>query len=196
MIMSENITRCQWCDDSEIYKSYHDNEWGKPTHDDRELFELLVLESFQAGLSWITILKKRENFKLAFDNFDVNKVALYDENKINELMQNEKIIRNRRKIEAAINNAKLFIELQNQYGSFDNFIWSYVNHEPILSDYDQLSDIPTSTPLAEKICADLKKLGFKFLGKTIIYSFMQSTGMVNDHTTSCYLHHSKKDVIK
>lgn len=183
----ETKKRCAWCNDSDIYKNYHDNEWAREKHDDQELFEMLTLETFQAGLSWITILKKRNDFKAAFDNFDIKKVASYDEAKIIELMKNEKIIRNKRKIEAAINNAKIFLLIQNEHESFDKFIWSYVNFEPIKSNIKDSSELPASTPLSDKITKDLKKLGIKFIGSTIIYSFMQSIGMVNDHTLDCYL---------
>lgn len=184
----DNKKRCAWCDGSQIYTDYHDNEWGRAVHDDRKLFEMFVLESFQAGLSWITILKKRAAFKEAFDDFDVQKIALYDENKIAELMKNENIVRNKLKINAAIGNAKLFIKLQKEYGSFDNFIWSYVEFEPIVVGHTNKDELPASTPLSDKISSDLKKLGFKFMGTTIVYSFMQAVGIVNDHTKDCYLY--------
>lgn len=178
--------RCAWVDGSEIYTRYHDEEWGNPTHDDKELFEMFVLESMQAGLSWITILKKREDFRAAFDFFDPNKVAHYDEHKIQELLSNEKIIRNRRKIFAAIHNAGLFLEVQRAYGSFDKMIWEYVDDTPIIGHWKSTSEMPASTPLSDRITNDLKKMGFQFIGSTIIYSFMQSIGMVNDHTTDCF----------
>lgn len=180
--------RCPWAGDIPIYIDYHDNEWGRPTHDDRELFEMLILEGMQAGLSWITILKKREAFREAFDGFDPNKVALYDNKKFQELMENEKIVRNRLKINAAINNAKLFLEVQKQYGSFDKMIWEYVGYKPITNHFEKMEDIPASTPLSDRISKDLKKMGFKFVGSTIIYSFMQSVGMVNDHLTDCFVY--------
>lgn len=180
--------RCPWPGDTPIYIDYHDNEWGRPTHDDRELFEMLVLESMQAGLSWITVLKKREAFREAFDGFAPEKVALYDDEKIEELMNNEKIIRNRRKITAAVNNAKLFLKVQEEYGSFDKFIWKYVDNTPITGHWEKIEDMPASTPLSDRISKDLKKMGFQFLGTTIIYSFMQSVGMVNDHIKECFVY--------
>lgn len=180
--------RCPWPGDTPIYIDYHDNEWGRPTHEDRELFEMLVLESMQAGLSWITVLKKREAFREAFDGFDPEKVALYDDEKIEELMNNEKIIRNRRKITAAVNNAKLFLKVQEEYGSFDKFIWKYVDNTPIIGHWEKIEDMPASTPLSDRISKDLKKMGFQFLGTTIIYSFMQSVGMVNDHIKECFVY--------
>jgi len=183
--MNEKI-RCSWCGDLPIYKDYHDNEWGRPVHDDRKLFEMLILEGAQAGLSWITVLKKRENYRKAFDNFDPNKVALYNEEKIQSLMENEGIIRNRLKINSAVINAKLFLEVAEKHGSFDKFIWSYVNYKPITNHVKQIEDLPATTPLSDQISKDLKKMGFKFVGSTIIYSFMQATGMVNDHLVDCF----------
>jgi len=180
-----------------IYQDYHDNEWGRPVHDDRTLFEMLILEGAQAGLSWITVLKKRENYRVAFDGFDPEKVALYDEAKVEELMANEGIIRNRLKINAAIINARLFLEIRKQYGSFDKFIWEYVNYEPVTGHWKRLEDMPLTTPLSDKISKDLKKMGFKFVGTTIIYSFMQAVGMVNDHTADCFVYEIlNKDVQK
>lgn len=186
--MDEKV-RCAWAGDSQIYKDYHDNEWGRPVHDDNKLFEMLILETMQAGLSWITVLKKREAYRKAFDGFDPNRVACYDDNKIAELMENEGIIRNRLKIKAAISNAKAFLAVQAQYGSFDQMIWSYVNHTPIVGHWENIEDMPATTALSDQISKDLKKLGFKFVGTTIIYAFMQATGMVNDHVTSCFLYH-------
>lgn len=181
-------TRCGWVDKSEIYQNYHDFEWGVPQHNDQKLFEMLVLESMQSGLSWVTVLKKREAFRVAFDDFEVQKVALYGEAKVEELMQNSAIIRNKLKILATINNAKCFIHVVQNYGSFDKFIWSYVDFKPIINNWESISELPAFTPLSEKIAKDLKKLGFKFLGKTTMYSFMQGVGMVNDHTKECFLH--------
>ncbi len=183
-----NKKRCAWVDSSEIYKDYHDNEWGKPLHDDNKLFEMLCLEGFQAGLSWITVLKKREEFRKAFDGFNPEIVANYEEAKVVELLQNEKIIRHKGKILATINNAKLFIEIQKRYESFDNFIWEYVNGEPILNHFCNISEMPAKTELSERISKDLRKIGFKFVGATIVYSFMQAIGMVNDHTKDCFLY--------
>jgi len=171
--------------DSPIYIDYHDNEWGRPVHDDRKLFEMLILEGAQAGLSWITVLKKRKAYREAFDGFYPAKVALYDDAKIAELLANEGIIRNRLKINAAIANAKLFLEIQRQHGSFDQFIWGYVNYKPIVGHWEKFEDMPITTPISDQISKDLKKMGFKFVGSTIIYSFMQAVGMVNDHLKSC-----------
>lgn len=184
--------RCAWSDGSDIYKAYHDDEWGKPEHDDRRLFEMLTLEAFQAGLSWITILKKREGFRRAFDRFDPTKMAAYDDKKIEELLQNEQIIRHRGKITAAIHNARLFLEIQQKYGSFDNMIWSYVNHTPIIGYRKTVHDIPARTDISDKISKDLKKMGFKFLGSTTVYAFMQAAGLVNDHTQDCFLYPEDK----
>ncbi len=178
------MKRCFWVDEnSQIYKDYHDNEWGVPKYDDHELFELLILESFQAGLSWLTVLKKREAFRLAFDNFDVKKVANYDENKVNELLQNEGIIRSRSKINSAISNAKIFIQIQKEYGSFSKYIWSFTDGKIIKNKNDKFE---VSTPLSDKISKDLKKRGMKYVGTVIIYSYLQSIGIINDHETGCF----------
>ena len=178
------MKRCFWVDEnSQIYKDYHDNEWGVPKYDDHELFELLILESFQAGLSWLTVLKKRDAFRLAFDNFDVKKVANYDENKVNELLQNEGIIRSRSKINSAISNAKIFIQIQKEYGSFSKYIWGFTNGKIIKNKNDKFE---VSTPLSDEISKDLKKRGMKYVGTVIIYSYLQSIGIVNDHETECF----------
>ena len=182
----EEKCRCSWAGDVPVYVDYHDNEWGRPTHDDRMLFELLVLEGAQAGLSWLTILKKREAYREAFDGFDPAKVALYDEAKVEELMTNEGIVRNRRKIDAAITNAKLFLDVTREFGSFDAFIWDYVDGEPIVNRWKTQADVPATTPLSDRISKDLKKRGFKFVGPTICYAFMQACGLVNDHVTTCF----------
>lgn len=187
----DNKVRCRWLDGSEIYRKYHDDEWGKPVHDDDKLFEMLTLEAFQAGLMWITVLKKREEFRIAFDLFNPKKIANYDEEKIEKLLLNEKIIRHRGKIVATINNAKLFLEIQKKYGSFDKFIWSYVENSPIKGQYCALEEIPATTDISNRLSKDLKKMGFKFLGSTTIYAFMQATGMVNDHMKDCYLYNDK-----
>lgn len=192
--VSERV-RCAWATDKDeaarkLYEDYHDNEWGVPLHEDKRLFEHLVLEGFQAGLSWITILKKREHFRAAFDDFDPHIVANYDEGKINELMRNEGIIRNRAKIESAISNAKAFLAVQREFGSFDKYIWGFVNHKPIINTFESIADLPASTPLSDTIAKDLKKLGFKFVGTTTMYAMMQSIGMVNDHLTSCFKRNS------
>ncbi|MBQ6630107.1 MAG: DNA-3-methyladenine glycosylase I [Methanobrevibacter sp.] len=175
--MNEN--RCRWVTDDEIYIKYHDEEWGVPTYDDKELFEMLILESFQAGLSWITILKKRENFKKAFDDFDVEKVANYDENKIDELKNNEEIIRHKGKITSAINNAKIFIEIQKEFGSFSDYIWSFTDGKIIKAEY------LTESELSKQISKDLKKRGMKFVGPTIIYSYLESIGIIDNHEKDC-----------
>lgn len=181
--MNKDIIRC--FGDSPLYIAYHDHEWGRPVYDDRRLFEMLVLEGAQAGLSWITVLKKREAYREAFDGFDPVKVALYDSGKIEELMANAGIIRNRLKIQAAISNAGLFLDIAREYGSFAKFIWSYVDFTPIVGNWERLEDVPVTTLISDRISKDLKKRGFKFVGSTIIYSFMQAVGMVNDHLTSC-----------
>lgn len=178
--------RCFWVNDDQLYIDYHDNEWGKPVYDDETLFEFLLLESFQAGLSWITILKKRENFREAFDNFDYKKIAKYNQDKFNELILNSGIIRNKLKIKSAIINAQLFQEIQKEFGSFSNFIWSYVGDRPIVNHFKSREEVPATTEISDKISKDLKKRGFKFVGSTIIYAFMQATGMVNDHTIDCF----------
>ena len=180
--------RCPWAGNTPIYIDYHDNEWGRPVHDDGKLFEMLILEGMQAGLTWITVLKKREAFREAFDGFDPEKVVLYDNAKVQELMTNEGIIRNRLKINAAINNAKLFLEIVEKHGSFDKFIWRYVDGTPIIGHPEKIEGIPATTSLSDKISKDLKKIGFKFVGSTIIYAFMQATGMVNDHITECFVY--------
>lgn len=178
------MKRCFWVDEnSQIYKDYHDNEWGIPKYDDKELFELLILESFQAGLSWITVLKKRDAFRKAFDNFDVNKVANYDENKINELLNNEGIIRSQNKIRSAILNANIFISIQKEFGSFSNYIWKFTNGKVIKNKNDKFE---VSTPLSNEISKDLKKRGMKYVGTVIIYSYLQAAGIVNDHETTCF----------
>ena len=178
--------RCAWPTDNPLMIKYHDKEWGVPVHNDRRLFEFLLLEGFQAGLSWNTILNKRENFRKAFDYFDFNKVVCYNKRKINSLMKDAGIIRNKLKIESAVTNAKAFIEVRKQFGNFDKYIWGFVNNKPIINNYKRLNDIPASTKLSDLISKDLKKRGFKFVGTTIIYAHMQATGMVNDHTTDCF----------
>lgn len=177
--------RCDWCGDDPLYVKYHDEEWGVPVKDEQKMFEFLILETFQAGLSWITILRKRENFRKAFDQFDYRKVAKYDEQKIQELLLNEGIIRNQAKIRAAVSNAIAYLEIQKSHGSFCDYIWAFVDHSPIQNHPKTLKDVPAVTPLAEKISKDLKKKGFKFVGPTVIYAHMQATGMVNDHVAYC-----------
>jgi len=182
----EKIKRCAWVGNDPLYIKYHDSEWGIPVIDDGKLFEFLVLETFQAGLSWLTILKKRENFRKAFDNFDYKKIALFNDGKYEELLQNEGIIRNKLKIKATISNAREFIKIQNEFGSFSNYIWGFVNHKPIVNKFKKIDEIPAKTELSEKISKDLKKREFKFVGPTVIYAHMQATGMVNDHTIDCF----------
>ncbi len=181
-------TRCSWAGGTPILIDYHDKEWGRPVHDDGKLFELLILEGMQAGLTWITVLNRREAFRQAFDGFNPNKVALYSDKKVQELMSNEKIIRNRLKINAAVSNATAFLRVIEEYGSFDKFIWRYVDYTPITGHWENIGDLPVSTPLSDKVSKDLKKLGFKFIGSTIIYAFMQAAGMVNDHITECFVY--------
>jgi DNA-3-methyladenine glycosylase I len=183
---SQNKIRCPWPSDIPIMIKYHDKEWGVPVHNDKKLFEFLLLEGFQAGLSWLTILNKRENFKKAFDNFDYNKIAKYDKRKINSLLKNEGIIRNRLKIESAVTNAKAFINVRKEFGTFDKYIWGFTNGKPVINKFKSLKDIPARTELSDTISIDLKKRGFRFVGSTIIYAHMQATGMVNDHTKDCF----------
>jgi DNA-3-methyladenine glycosylase I len=178
--------RCPWPSEDKLMIKYHDKEWGVPLHNDRKLFEFLILEGFQAGLSWRTILHKRENFRKAFDNFDFNKVAKYDKRKINSLLKNAGIIRNKLKIESAITNAKAFLRVRKEFGTFGKYIWSFVNGKPIQNKFKSLRQLPARTDLSDKISDDLKKRGFKFVGSTIVYAHMQATGMVNDHVVSCF----------
>lgn len=180
--------RCEWAGKNEIMSKYHDEEWGKPLHDDQKLFEFLILEGMQAGLSWLTILRKREAFREAYENFDVQKVAAFDQQRVEELMANAGIIRNRLKIEASINNAKRFQEVAKEFGSFDRYIWGFVNHQPIVNHWQKSSEMPARTELSDLISLDLKKRGFKFVGSTVVYSHMQATGMINDHYTYCFCH--------
>jgi DNA-3-methyladenine glycosylase I len=187
----ENVNmdnRCSWAQKNEIMAKYHDEEWGRPLHDDQKLFEFLILEGMQAGLSWQTILNKRESFREAYLDFDATKVADFDQQKIDELMQNTGIIRNKLKIEASIGNARHFLEIVAEFGSFDKYIWSFVNNQPIVNKWKSLSELPARTELSDQISADLKQRGFKFVGSTIIYAHMQATGMVNDHLIHCFCH--------
>jgi len=180
------VKRCEWCTSSELYMEYHDKEWGTPVFDDNKHFEFMVLESAQAGLSWITILKKRENYRLAYDNFDPEKTARYGEKKKAALLANPGIIRNRLKIEASINNAVHFLEIQKEWGSFSDYIWSFTKNKVIKGKWKTIADIPAKTELSDRIAADLKKRGFKFLGSIIVYSHLQATGIVNDHIKTCF----------
>jgi DNA-3-methyladenine glycosylase I len=181
--------RCGWCEGDTLYEAYHDNEWGVPVYDDETLFEFLILETFQAGLSWITILRKRENFRKAFDNFDYKKIAEYGQNKKHELMQDAGIIRNKLKINATVTNAQAFIKIQEEFESFSNYIWKFVDGKPIKNNLQSHKDAPANTPLSDAISKDLKNRGFKFVGSTVIYGHMQATGMVNDHEIDCFRYH-------
>jgi DNA-3-methyladenine glycosylase I len=180
--------RCNWTNNDALMNAYHDNEWGVAVHDDDKLFEFLILDAFQAGLSWKTILYKRENFRKAFDNFDYHKIADYDEVKITTLLQDAGIIRNKLKINACVTNARAFLEVQKEFGSFNNYIWQFVNHKTIRNKWERLSDIPAKTAVSDAMSKDLLKRGFKFVGSTICYAFMQAAGMVNDHIIGCYRH--------
>ena len=178
--------RCTWCLSSDLYKEYHDDEWGKPVYDDATLFEFLILETFQAGLSWITILNKRENFRLAFDDFDYKKIAHYSEIKQEELLQNTGIIRNKLKIKSAVTNAIAFMKIQEEFGSFSKYIWDFVDGKPIENKPKTLKDVPATSAISDSLSKDLKKRGFKFVGSTVMYAHMQATGMVNDHVEDCW----------
>ncbi len=180
--------RCEWAGDDPLYNDYHDKEWGVPVYHDDQLFEFLVLETFQAGLSWITILRKRDNFRKAFDDFDYKKIAKYDETKVQELLQDAGIIRNQLKIRATISNARAFRKVQDEFGSFSKYIWGFVGGIPIQNSFTSMNELPANTILSDEISKDLKKRGFKFVGSTVIYAHMQATGMVNDHVISCYRH--------
>lgn len=182
-------TRCGWCKNDPLYVAYHDTEWGVPVYEDDKLFEFLILETFQAGLSWITILRKRENFRSAFDNFDYKKIANYSEIKYEELLLDAGIIRNKLKIKATITNAVAFMEIQEEFGSFSNYIWEFTKGKPIKNIRKNLSELPATTELSDSISKDLKKRGFKFVGSTVIYAHMQATGMINDHVTECFRYH-------
>ena len=181
-------TRCAWVNDDPLYISYHDHEWGVPIYDDQRLFEFLILEGMQAGLSWITILKKRDNFRLGFDHFDPGKIMRYDKRKIEALLTDPGIIRNRLKVQAAISNAKAFFNVVEEYGNFSDYIWHFVDGKPIQNHWQDLTQVPATTEISNHMAKDLKKRGFKFVGSTICYAFMQAVGMVNDHTADCFLH--------
>lgn len=183
-----HLPRCSWCGDDPLYIQYHDSEWGVPLHDERALFELLVLEGAQAGLAWITILRKRDAFRRAFDGFDAHRIAGYDEDKVRQLLCDPGIVRNRRKIEAAIANARAFLAVQQEFGSFDSFIWSFVGGRPIQHHFTQLTELPSTSPEADAMSRALRQRGFQFVGPTICYAFMQAAGLVNDHLVSCFRH--------
>jgi len=179
------VIRCEWATE-EPNLSYHDKEWGRPEHDDQKLFEFLILEGAQAGLSWVTILKRREGYRKAFSNFDAKKITKYNQKQIDKLLKDESIIRNRLKITSAVNNAKQFLKIQKEFGTFDKYLWSFVDHKPIKNKFKKLSDLPAFTLISEKLSKDLKKRGFNFVGPTICYALMQAIGMVNDHTSKCF----------
>ncbi len=180
------LKRCEWCLRDELYQNYHDTEWGVPLHDDRKIFEFLLLEGVQAGLSWHTVLRKREDYRLLYDGFDPGKIARYDSSKIEALKSDARIIRNKLKIDASVQNARSFLKVQEQFGSFDRYIWAFVEGKPIRNRFKTLSEIPAETELSKTISKDLKGRGFNFVGPTIVYSHMQATGMVNDHLVDCY----------
>lgn len=186
--------RCSWCGVDPLYVKYHDQEWGVPVHNDRKLFEFIVLEGAQAGLSWITVLRKRAAYRQAFDGFDFNKVASYKSSKLQALMQNPGIIRNRLKIESAVRNANAFLQIRHEFGTFNKYIWEFVGGKPVQNSRGSLKDIPPRTELSDIISKDLKKRGFNFVGSTIIYAHMQATGMVNDHVASCYRYKEVRDL--
>ena len=191
--MTENktVTRCSWCEGSQLEIDYHDNEWGIPQHDDRVLFEFLTLEGAQAGLSWVTILNKRENYRKLFSQFDVEKIARYDKRKIESLLKNPGIVRNRLKVESTRSNARAFIAVQQAFGSFNDYIWQFVDGQPIINSWKHWQEVPAKTDISDILSKDLKKRGFRFVGSTICYALMQAIGMVNDHTIDCYRHPSK-----
>jgi DNA-3-methyladenine glycosylase I len=184
--MEKEIKRCNWCNSSELYQKYHDEEWGVPVYDDETLFEFLLLETFQAGLSWITILNKRENFRTAFDGFNYKKIALYSEDKIQDLLKDSGIIRNQLKVRSAVSNAIAFMKIQDEFGSFSKYIWGFTNGKPIVNNRKSLSEVQSTTPLSDTISKDLKKRGLKFVGSTVVYAHMQATGMVDDHVADCW----------
>lgn len=182
----ENKNRCAWCEKDDLYRKYHDEEWGVPVFEDQKLFEYLLLETFQAGVSWHLILKKRENFRKAFLDFDYQQIACFGDFEVQELMKDAGIIRNTLKIKSAISNAKAFLKVQEEFGSFSNYMWGFVNNQPIENQYKDLTEVPAFTPLAEKMAKDFKKRGFKFIGPTTMYAHIQATGMVNDHLLTCW----------
>ena len=192
VLMSKSKQRCTWCVGNKLYESYHDKDWGGPVHDDQLLFEMLILEGAQAGLSWITVLQKRENYRKAFSKFDYRKIAKYTDKKLEKLLENPGIIRNRLKVFSTRNNARCFLEVQNEFDSFDNYIWRFVDGKTIQNKFKTTKQVPASTKQSDAMSKDLKKRGFKFIGTTICYAYMQSVGMVNDHTTDCFRHSQLK----
>ena len=190
------MNRCEWANSSELMRKYHDEEWGTPTRDDQVLFEFLVLEGAQAGLSWSTVLKKREAYRKAMDGFDPRKIASYGEQKISELLQNPRLIRNRRKMESAVQNARAFMQVQKEFGSFSKYIWGFVDGKPIVNKWTMMKDLPAETELSRKISKELRKRGFNFVGPIIIYAYMQAIGMVDDHMTDCFKYNSAEKTVK
>ena len=180
------MKRCDWAGSDPLYHKYHDKEWGVPVHTDRKLFEFIILEGAQAGLSWITVLRKRQAYREAFDNFDFNKVAKYKEAKIQKLLQNSGIIRNQLKIRSAVKNAQAFLEIRKEFGTFDKYIWGFVNNKPVQNKFKSMKEVPATSSISDQLSKDLKKRGFSFVGSTIMYAHMQATGMVNDHTVDCF----------
>ena len=192
----EKKIRCGWCVGDPLYEAYHDLEWGVPLTEDAAIFEFLTLETFQAGLSWITVLRKRENFRKAFDNFDYQKIAEYSDEKLEALMQYSGIIRNRLKILAAVTNSQAFMKTQQEFGSFSKYIWDFVDHSPVQNSWKSLNEVPPTSAISDALSKDLKKRGFKFVGSTVVYAHMQATGMVNDHITTCFRHQEVKNLKK
>ena len=186
-------SRCAWVGKEDIYVKYHDEEWGVPVRDDARQFEFLILETFQAGLSWITVLRKRENFRKAFDNFDYKKIALYNEEKIQSLLENEGIIRNQLKVRATVTNAQAFMEIQKEFGSFTDYIWGFVNGKSVNEKRKSIKEVPATNEISDRLSKDLKKRGFKFVGSTVVYAHLQATGLINDHTTDCFRHIEVKE---
>ena len=189
------ITRCPWCGDDPVYVAYHDTEWGVPVHEEHRHFEFIILEGAQAGLSWITILKRRDGYRRAFGDFDPEKVARFGEEEIGRLRNDTGIIRNERKIRAAVKNAQAFLSIQEEFGSFDSYIWEFVGGQPLINEFQDMAGVPAQTELSQKISKDLKRRGFSFVGPTIIYAHMQATGLVNDHLTSCFRHQELKEAL-
>lgn len=189
--MTERI-KCPWCLGNELYEEYHDKEWGVPVHEDRVHFEFLILEGAQAGLNWLTILKKRENYRVAYEEFDPKKVAKFDENKIEELLNNPGIVRNKLKVRSSVNNAKLFLQIQEEFGSFDKYIWKFTNYKPVVNIIKDISELPATSELSDRVSKDLKSRGFKFVGSTIIYAHLQATGIINDHLVDCFRYEETK----
>ena len=186
--MTKRTEKCSWCVGNALYESYHDDEWGSPIYDDQQLFEFLLLEGAQAGLSWITILKKREGYRKAFDGFEAEKVARYRAARINELLLNPGIVRNRLKVESAVSNAKVFLDIRERTGSFSDYVWQFTDHQPMQNRFRSMEQVPATTPASDRMSETMKKDGFKYVGSTICYAFMQATGMVNDHLVSCFRH--------